>query len=255
MKNPTFVIDTSDSRMFYTMRYISSQGYTTSSLTNYDNKGNAVYCFSPSKRFTAEELLKLTEGSVLACGNLPAQSAGIVEGRNIKYYNLLLDEVFSIENAIQTAEAALMLIIRATNTSIFEQRTAIFGYGRLGRALAKLYTGLGLNFAICTNDYYERASAHLSCKDVYDISAPLDGFDVIINTIPAKVLPLERLKNAVKCSYILDLASYSSVDVSEVESVGITYDNALGLPGKYSPKSAGEILAKAILNIQEVEQC
>lgn len=250
MKNLTYVIDTSDSRMFYVLRYLSNLNFNCQSLSSFMDKTSVIYCFSPAKKLTPTELMELNDGSIIMCGNLPLQCVNILDSKNIKYHNLLLDEVFSVENAIQTAEAALMLIIRATSISIFNMRLIIFGYGRLGRALAKIFSGLGLNFAICTNDYYERASAHISCKDVYDLNAPIEDADVIVNTIPAKIFSSERLRSATKCTYILDLASFTSVDSCDLESLSLTYDNALGLPGKYSPKSAGEILAKAILNIK-----
>lgn len=252
MKNPMFIIDTGDTRMFYTLRYIKDKNYRAFSLDSFSGNESVVYCFSPAKRFTNDELLSLNNDSILLCGSLPLQYISLLESKNIRHCNLLLDEVFAIENSIQTAEASLMLIIRATSKSIFRMRHAILGYGRLGRALAKLFSSLGLDFAILTNDYYERASAHIHNCDVYDLSASLSDFDVIVNTIPAKVLSLDKLKSAKKCCYILDLASFSGVDSNDINSIGIAYDNALGLPGKYSPYSAGEILGDAILKQMEV---
>lgn len=248
MNNLVYVIDTSDSRMFYLLRCLTDQGYNTCSRTSYDDRLPACYIYSPAKRFDKDELLQLSDNGILMCGTLPQAAQMILANKGIEYKNLLLDEVYAIENAMQTAEAALMLIIRATNTTVFKQRLVIFGYGRLGRALSRIFSGLRLDFAVCTNDYYERAAAHISCNDVYDINAPLDGVDVIINTIPAKIFPADRLAKATKCCYILDLASFSSLDNIDADSIGIPYDNALGLPGKYSPKSAGEILATAVIN-------
>lgn len=249
MKNQTVVVDTGDSRMFYCARALSDMGLRTISKTAYDDKIAATYIFSPAKRFSREELSTLAEGSALLCGSLPTSHIALLDDRGIKHCNLLLDEVYAVENAIQTGEAALMLIIRATNTSIFTQKLFIFGFGRLGKALAKLFSDLGLNFAVCTNDYYERASAHITCNQVYDLNAPLQDADVIVNTIPAKIFGKERIEKATKCCYILDLASFSSLDNMDADSIGIPYDNALGLPGKYSPKSAGEILADAVFAI------
>lgn len=249
MNNPVYVIDTSDSRMFYAMRAIEAAGRKVCSYNNYTDKAEAVYCYSPAKRFSNDEISNINSFSALMCGALPTETAQALKKRNIRHYNLLLDEVFAYENAIQTAEAALMLIIRATNTSIFQQRLVIYGYGRLGRAIANIFSSLGLNFAICTNDYYERAEAHLSCRDVYDLEAPIADADVVVNTIPAKIFSFDKLVKFKKSCYILDLASFASLDASYVTSLELNYDNALGLPGKYSPKSAGEILAKAILSI------
>lgn len=250
MNNPLYVIDTGDSRMFHTMRAIKENGHRVCSYSSFSGEESAVYCYSPAKRFTKEELTRLNTNSALISGAMPNESITLLNERGIRHYNLLLDEVFAIENAIQTAEAALMLIIRATDISIFKTRIAIFGYGRLGRALANIFSSLGLDFAICTNDYYERAEAHISCRDVYDLSAPITDADVIVNTIPAKIFTFEKLVKVKKSCYILDLATFTAVENSHIQSLELNYDNALGLPGKYSPKSAGEIMAKAILNIK-----
>ena len=89
-------------------------------------------------------------------------------------------------------------------------------------------------------------------KNIFDLKNNLNDYDVIINTIPAKVLPLSKLKDAKKSCYILDLASYSGAEMCDINSLGLAYDNALGIPGKYSPKTAGEILAQSILRNLEV---
>lgn len=249
MNDRIYVVDTSDSRMFYAMRAIADAGKEVISYNNYHDAKSAIYCYSPSKRFSNEDLANINDHSALIAGALTQESVQALEKRNIKYYNLHLDEVFAYENAIQTAEAALMLIIRATNMSLFRQRLIIYGYGRLGRALANIFSSLKLNFAICTNDYYERAQAHLACRDVYDLDAPISDADVIVNTVPARIFGFDKLVKFKKSCYILDLASFSAIDNTCLESLELNYDNALGLPGKYSPKSAGEILAKAILSI------
>lgn len=181
-----------------------------------------------------------------------AENQKILASKKITYHNLLEDEIFAIDNAILTAEGALMLIIRGTNILIYKMKIAILGYGRVGKAMTTLLKGLGVNFSIFTNDYYERSTARLCNTTVSDLSEDLNDFDVIINTIPAKILSINKLKNTKKSCYILDLASFSSVEICDVNSLGIAYDNALGIPGKYSPKSAGEILAQAVLRDLEV---
>ncbi len=255
MKKPTFIIDTEDTRMFYTLRYIREKGFDTLSLDNYDNKKPAIYCYSPSKRFCCDELSAICNDSIMIAGALPSDQAAILISKNISYHNIILDEVFAVENCIQTAEAALMLLIRATNISIYDMNISVLGFGRLGKAVTNLLDRIGVNVAVHTSDYYERAAAHMTKCSVHDLNSSISDADVIINTIPAKVLSQEKLMNAKKSSYILDLASYSSVDNCDISALGLSYDNALGLPGKHSPKSAGRILTDAIMRIDEVRLC
>lgn len=252
MKTPNFVIDTSDTRMFYTMRYMQNKKYKVCSIANNTETGAAYYCFSPQKRFTNDELMNIPDKSDLFCGNLNDVQKRILLAKNITYHNLITDEIFAMENSLLTAEGALMLIIRGTNVSIFNSKIAIFGYGRVGKAISTLLKGIAADFDIFTSDYNERSLARLLGKKAYDLDTELKDYDVIINTIPAKVLPLSKLKGAKKSCYILDLASYSGVEMCDINSLGLAYDNALGIPGKYSPKTAGEILAECILRNVEV---
>ena len=49
---------------------------------------------------------------------------------------------------------------------------------------------------------------------------------------------------------IIDLASEPcGTDFKTAEELGITAKKALGLPGKFAPKTAGEILKETVLNI------
>lgn len=75
-------------------------------------------------------------------------------------------------------------------------------------------------------------------------------FRVIFNTVPAPVLTRERLVLMDKNTLIIDLASEPcGTDFSAAEELGITAKKALGLPGKFAPKTAGEILKETVLNI------
>ncbi len=252
MKTPTFVIDTSDTRMFYTYRYLQNKKYKVCSIANNTETGAAYYCYGPQKRFTNDELMNIPDRSDLFCGSLNDMQKKILEIKNITHHNLLSDEIFAMDNALLTAEGALMLIIRGTNVSIFGEKIAILGYGRVGKAMATLLKGLDVDFSIFSNDYTEQSMARLLGKKIYDLDSEFNDYDVIINTIPAKILPLSKLKGAKKSCYILDLASYSGVEMCDINCLGLAYDNALGIPGKYSPKTAGEILAQSILRNLEV---
>lgn len=252
MKTPNFVIDTADTRMFYTMRFLQSKKYNVCSIANNTNTGAGYFCFSPAKRFTNDELMNIPDKSHLFCGNLNDVQLKILDTKKIVHHNLLKDEIFAMDNALLTAEGAIMLIIRGTNISIFDMKIAILGYGRVGKATSTLLKGLGADFSIFTDDATEISMSRLLGKKTFNLNAPLNDYDVIVNTIPAKVLPLAKLKLTKKSCYILDLASYSAAEMCDINSLGLSYDNALGIPGKYSPKTAGEIFGAAILRNLEV---
>ena len=93
-----------------------------------------------------------------------------------------------------------------------------------------------------------KAAAH-GCQVLSFEEAPeaMGQFDYIFNTIPAPVLTESLLRHIKKESVIIDIASRpGGVDYSYCEKRGINARLCLGLPGKYAPKSAAQILLEVI---------
>lgn len=78
--------------------------------------------------------------------------------------------------------------------------------------------------------------------------------DIVINTIPYNIIPEEALNTNNK-PYILDIASYPygiNEEIIKKHNDKINYKLYLGIPSKFAPKKASEILLE-ILN-REVEK-
>ena len=247
-----FVIDTSDNRMIYVKKFIENKGYSTYEYSRYNGENEAIYIFSPAKKFSAKEIDNLNAGSLVYAGNIEMHLKESMIMRNITHINLLQDEVYAYENAIYTAEVALMLIIRNTASSIYDMNMLILGYGRVGKAMANLLSTLGVKFAIAARRYEERASAYLVTSDIRGLDSNFDGIDVIINTIPARIIDSESMRRISHDCYILDLASYDVMDSSVAEENELRYSVEHGLPGRFTPRTAGESLVKSVLRTIEV---
>ena len=88
----------------------------------------------------------------------------------------------------------------------------------------------------------------LNSQNIIDI---FDKSDIVINTIPLNVIPEEALLTANK-PYILDIASYPygiNEEIIKKYKEKINYKLYLGIPSKFAPKKASEILLK-VLNTQ-----
>lgn len=242
-----FVIELKDTRMVYLEKILVKKGYSVIDYKTFDGSRSAIYVFSPARRFKEDELAFLAKNSVVYAGNIDERGKEVLRSRGIAHVNMLKDEIFAYENAIYTAEAALMLIIRNTSKSIYDMNMLVMGYGRVGKAMAQLLSSLGIKFGVAVRNYVERATARLTTDDVRDLGTSFDGIDVIINTIPAEIISDEKLLGIKKECYILELASMNVLDAEEAEKLSLKYDVALGLPGKFTPESAGKSLAGAIM--------
>ena len=132
-------------------------------------------------------------------------------------------------------------------------RVLILGYGRLGKVLAKMLSGLGAEVYVATRKYSDAAwlrayginSVYMDGLDRY-----LADMDLIINTIPDKVLDQAKLELIEKESLVIDLASKpGGVDFEKAGQIGIKVIWALSLPGKVAPVTAANYMKQTIYNI------
>ena len=86
----------------------------------------------------------------------------------------------------------------------------------------------------------------------YVLPALLPGFDAVINTIPAPVLPRTLLQRLPAGALIIDLASLpGGTDFAAAEELGLHAEHALALPGRCAPQTAGALIAQTVLAILE----
>ena len=80
------------------------------------------------------------------------------------------------------------------------------------------------------------------------------GYDLIINTVPARLLSGEILHRMSAGTVILDLASVpGGIDLDTAGKLGLNVTWALSLPGKYAPITAGIMIGETVLSYLESE--
>lgn len=89
-------------------------------------------------------------------------------------------------------------------------RTLVIGNGRIGRLLSGKLSCLGADVTVSARSARDFAWIENSCHHVLDtrrLSGHLSGFDLVINTVPAKVLGAAELAELPAGCLIIDLAS------------------------------------------------
>ena len=77
-------------------------------------------------------------------------------------------------------------------------------------------------------------------------------FDIIINTVPALVIDEKFIEGVSPDAMLIDLASLpGGIDFAACERKKIKAFRALGLPGKYSPLTAAEIIKETVMLMLE----
>ena len=162
-------------------------------------------------------------------------------------------EDFTLLNAVPTAEGAFLLALQHRKQTVFGSRVGILGFGKVGARTAKLFHAAGACVSVFARKAEVRAEAKLQGYHAHDFTAlkkEIGTFDLVINTVPAKLLNADILQEMRKDCLILDLASAPfGLDFEEAKEMGLCAICASALPGKYFPESAGTIIADTIVEI------
>lgn len=161
-------------------------------------------------------------------------------------------EEFAVRNAVPTAEGAVEIAMREYAGTISGSRSLVAGFGRVGKVLARMLRGIGAEVTVSA-----RKPADLAWIESYGyrplLTADIGGgepYDLIFNTIPAKIFNRRVLSGLRGCSLLVDLASApGGVDFDAAEKIGIKAILAPSLPGRVAPKTAGEIIRDTVCHM------
>lgn len=161
-------------------------------------------------------------------------------------------EELAVGNAIPTAEGAVGIAIREYPGTINGAKCLITGFGRIGKNLAIILRGMGAE-VFCA----ARKKADLMQMRAFGVQ-PLTyreisrKFDLIFNTVPAKVLTSPVLMQQTRDTLIIELASApGGIDLKRAEELHLHVIDAPSLPGRVAPKTAAEYIKEAVYNILE----
>lgn len=165
----------------------------------------------------------------------------------------------SIEkNAVLTAFGTLKILLEHIDFALPLGKYAITGYGRVARETVSLLKSLSCDVTVFARNSSQREDAKIKgCKafDITELSSRVKNFDVIINTVPTHIISEDTIKNINKNTKIIELASAPyGLDFDLARKYGVDVIKAFGLPGKYTPKTAGEIIGKRIEEFLQREE-
>ena len=225
----TFCVVGHDARQQAAARVLRRAGY---GVTAADNAAAADYILLPmSQGRVSDEVARALQGA--------GQGTLILAGRP------------GMPVRMAAREAGLPLRER----TIWESGFLVLGYGRVGRAVARRLVLLGGRVTVAARSPEQRANARCAgCRAAPLTALPtlLPGFDAVINTIPAPVLPRALLQQLPGGALIIDLASLpGGTDFAAAEELGLHAEHALALPGRCAPQTAGALIAQTVLAILE----
>jgi len=216
------------------------------------DRKNLSMPFSNNK-LSVEEFIKNISNKTLIAGHLPEALKKDMKENDINFIDIAKREEFVVLNAIATAEGTIQIAMEETQRTLHGSKILIMGFGRVGKVLAKMLSGLGAEV------YCEaRRDDDLAWIQVYgykpihlvDLNKHLNKFDIIINTIPFQVLNEDKLSLVRNDVVIIDLASNpGGVDVKAAKEKGIKLVWALSISGRVAPLTSAEYIIETLYNV------
>ena len=243
----TYIVDVSDNRNKIIASELEKRLLKVKFYPETAENGD-TYIFSPAKKWNKAEAECLTNCTTVICGKISEEISEIFKHKQIKHINLMNDEIFTVKNANLTAEGVLSLLIEHSPKSMFENNVLILGAGRIAKALAILFSKLGINFSMVRYNKEKFPECYTFCDNCYlgeEFKKDIAKYDVIINTIPQVLFTLEDLEMFANDTVFIETASIDCLDRSKVKN--FDFVPAPALPQRYCQVSAAKIMLESIL--------
>ena len=186
----------------------------------------------------AELLSALWPGQVLIGGAFSQESSLAAVRGGLAVYDLLRRRDYTVGNAALTAEGAIALLLRESESSLLSSHVLLTGWGRVASLLAPRLRSLARKAG-------DRATAEAlglnSCR-FEELPRLLEDVDLLVNTVPAQVISREDLARLRKGTLLLELASEPGFDREEAAELGLRPLYAPGLPGQFAPEAAAGLI-------------
>lgn len=194
---------------------------------------------------------KAEKGVIIFGGKIP----DAINRADFKVFDYSEREEMAILNAIPTAEGAISIAMDNTPYTLFESRCLVIGYGKIGKILSADLKALGADVTATARKYSDlawiKANGYKAIKTSH-IAKVADEFDIIFNTVPHMVVDFKVLSKTNRDVLIIDLASRpGGVDFEVAKELNRHTIQALSLPGKVAPETAGGIIKNTLVNILE----
>lgn len=202
---------------------------------------------------TREILSVLRPDQVLCAGRIDEATHELADSMGISLIDFLDREELAVANAVAAAEGAIQLIMEETPITICHAGCLVIGFGRIGKILCHRLRGLGAKVTATARNYADLAwikAYGYEAEETGRIDDTLGQYDVVVNTVPARVLGEGRLSRLKRGCLCLDLASKpGGMDFSAASKLGVKAVWALSLPGEVAPVTSGAIIRDTIYNI------
>ena len=213
--------------------------------------GTSINTVFTEKTILIEDFFEKAKEKKIITGNITKEIEKYIKEENKnEIIDVLKLEELAVLNAIPTAEGAIQIAMQKSKSTLHGSKCLVMGFGRIGKILAKMLSGLGAKVScearkqqdIAWIKAYGYTAIHLD-----EINKYLGEFDFIFNTIPYLILDKNKLQLINKECLLVDLASKpGGIDFDSAKEIGLETEWALALPGKVAPKTSAKYIYEIV---------
>lgn len=189
--------------------------------------------------------------TALICGG--KMNIELFEEHGLKAVDYASRDDFASLNAVPTCEGAIEAVMKLLPVTIFSSSALVTGFGKTAKVLALTLKAMGAKVTVCarsTRDLSMAEALGMEAVHLDRMHLHLGEMDMIFNTVPHRIFSDAELDAIKPHTPLADLASApGGLDGAEAKARDIDYLFLPGLPGKYSPVTAAQIILKTITNI------
>lgn len=214
--------------------------------------GIMLYTPLASENTRLAPIINSANGSAIITGGRVISTLMSEYGDIITDYSIRDD--FAYLNAVPTAEGAVMMFMQKGQKTLFGARCLVTGFGKCAEILAHTLGALGAKvsiFARSAKDLSHASALGFEAHHLDTMKEHIGDYDAIFNTVPFAIFRNEHIDAINPECIFIDLASAPGGLADRERQDEINYTNYLGIPGKYSPHTAAEIIKKVIMTIMQ----
>ena len=232
-----FIIHQTDARMFFLRQELDF------------SPQRDTHIFAPNILIGAKDLDHLKGGEVVIGGRADNEAIALFNSLDVRYFNMLEDELFQARNARLTAEGTLDIILSHSFSSLDRISVLVIGFGRTGSAVVRLLNDVGVGKLTVATTASVRPALAFADNVIKSKDFDFAPYDAVINTAPQQIIDDKEVLTFSSNAVYIDLASKPALSLNFAKYLGIDAEIYPALPAKTAPISAGEAIADYVKRV------
>ncbi len=192
----------------------------------------------------------IKEGAVVYTGAKDDKVRVKFEKAGVDFREILDSQIMTVLNALPTAEGVLFNLLGDFDKCLVGAKVLVLGYGVCGSVIAEKLKALKSKVYIFEKCELKKADArNQGLKTIKEKEIIEHKFDIIINTIPLKVVSEDTLNRLNINTLVYEVASAPfGFDEDWMIEKGFKYKKLRGLPSRFGVRYSSENISSFILN-------